>query len=99
MYNNLNSPVRLNLKKAIELQPEHPASYQFMATLKKAQGLKKVSIVSPHGKLVRSYAAPGQRVFWDGRDNKGRRVLPGIYIIQIQGAKESIHRAFLLNKL
>ncbi len=41
-----------------------------------------VKVLSIDGRLVRSFDSPGGRVaFWDGRDDSGRQVASGVYII------------------
>ncbi len=41
-----------------------------------------VKILSVDGRLVRSFDSPGGRVaFWDGRDEAGRQVASGVYIV------------------
>jgi ligand-binding sensor domain-containing protein len=57
-----------------------PAEYEL-----KIDGLMRnssVKILSVDGRLVRSFTSPGGRVaFWDGRDDTGKQVASGVYIV------------------
>ncbi len=57
-----------------------PAEYEL-----KIDGLVRnssVKILSVDGRLVRAFDSPGGRVaFWDGRDDSGRQVASGVYIV------------------
>jgi flagellar hook assembly protein FlgD len=42
----------------------------------------KIKILTISGRLVRQFETPGGRVaYWDGRDDSGRLVASGIYLI------------------
>jgi len=63
-----------------------PNPYRIPAEhLMKIDGLvrnARIKILSVDGRLVRSFDSPGGRIaFWDGRDDTGRQVASGIYII------------------
>ncbi len=57
-----------------------PAEYEM-----KIDGLVRnasVKILSVDGRLVRSFESPGGRIaYWDGRDDIGRQVASGVYIV------------------
>jgi flagellar hook assembly protein FlgD len=41
-----------------------------------------IKILSVDGRLVRSFSSPGGRIaHWDGRDEAGRHVASGVYIV------------------
>ena len=49
------------------------------------------------GRRVRTFATLNGRAFWDGRDDRGELVRPGIYFVRVQsGAREGFSRVALV---
>ena len=63
----------------------------------------RVTVHDLHGRrireLARPYTSPSGRhaIVWDGRDDAGRRVRPGVYLVRVQaGAMERHARVSLV---
>jgi hypothetical protein len=59
-----------------------------------AGGFASIEVYSARGRAVRTlvdrYFEPGNRsVFWDGKDDRGSRVAPGIYILRLRACSET----------
>ena len=59
-------------------------------------GIKEVEIYDMTGRLVRVFKNPSCRLYWDGRDKKGRRLSSGIYFVRIRKEEKSLIKKVLL---
>ena len=56
-----------------------------LVTIEGLVAASQVRIVTPSGRLVASFQAESGRIQWDGTDQTGRAVPPGMYLIVATG--------------
>jgi hypothetical protein len=88
------------------LRPVSPNPFRGSATLEfglAAAGSAELSVYSVDGRLVRSLAsgacaAGSHRLTWNGRDDHGAEVAPGIYFARLRTAAGTFSRSVVLLK-